>query len=212
MPEVVNPVAGVPARTQVAGMELVSPMIRCFVGVRPTGAAVEALRALGDRLQAVGGGAVRWHPCEKWHVTLCFLGEQPADLLTVFDAAVAQACLSTAPIRLEAGGLNLWPSPRRARVVSLKIAGAVAALAGLQKDLSERLRPYLPKADYPFRPHLTLGYVRRGGVVGSEARQQLQQLTVGPLAEWTVASVELMEGGGATRTLASFGLALRGPD
>lgn len=188
-------------------METTSAKVRCFIGIRPAGQTLDALVALCDAAGQEARKVIRWHPQEKWHVTLCFLGEQDAALLPVFESVMVDACRCLAGFRLQPRGLNLWPSPRRARVVSLKITGDVGVLTALQREIATALKSYLPEEDRDFTPHLTLGYVRRGGIIGPDVRQRLQKLAEGPFPPWTATAVDLMRGGAEYRELARVPLA-----
>ena len=74
--------------------------------------------------------------------------------------SVAGEVASVAPFALELGAVELFPSPRRARVVALEVApeGRLTELAGaVQRGVVEQ--GFEPE-ERPFRAHLTLGRVR----------------------------------------------------
>lgn len=202
-----NWVAAVDRCKDADAVEAPSAKVRCFIGVRPSGETLEGVATLCESAGCEAREVIRWHPPEKWHVTLCFLGEQDVALLPFIESVIVEACRQVRGFRLQPGGLNLWPSPRRARVVSLKISGDVDVLLSLQRELAAGLKNYLPEEDRHFTPHLTLGYVRRGGILGLDLRQRLQKLAEAPFPPWTVTAVDLMKGGGEYRELARVPLA-----
>ena len=92
---------------------------------------------------------------ESLHVTLAFLGERPdSDVAKIAPVVEAE---SVAP-RLELGGVLLLP-PRRARVLTVEIHGALAALQARVSAGLEAAGVYTPEAR-PFRAHVTLARLR----------------------------------------------------
>lgn len=89
------------------------------------------------------------HPADL-HVTLAFLGNQPADQVTRVTEAVAGLPLPA--FRLELGTPHRWRD-----LLVLLPERAPAALTAFQSRLRERLEQAgLPVERRPYRPHLTL--------------------------------------------------------
>lgn len=104
---------------------------------------------------------VTWTKLENLHLTLKFLGETPAERLE----PIAQAILATAqlspPFTLTTGGTGFFPDARRPRVVWVGLGSGLPALQTLQQQVEEGLAPLgFPREAKPFRPHLTLGYIK----------------------------------------------------
>jgi len=123
----------------------------------------EELAALKPKLAAADGeGRVRWVRADSWHLTLRFLGAVEAETLAPLMRLVGEAVSGLRAFDVGVGELQLFPKPRRPRVVTLGLR-ASPALA----DLAERVddaccRVGFAREERRFRPHLTLGRVREG--------------------------------------------------
>jgi 2'-5' RNA ligase len=103
--------------------------------------------------------AARWTAAARLHLTMKFLGEEPAELgaslAPVLDAAGARH----APIDLSIEGIGAFPNFRRPRVVWAGI-GASRALVALQRDIDDVCAALgLAREDRPFHPHVTLARI-----------------------------------------------------
>jgi len=149
--------------------------------------ALAVLEALRDR---PGGDALRWVRPESLHVTLRFLGAtEPSQVPELLDA-VGAAVAGQASFELGLGPLSGFPSPRRPRVVALGLEpeAPVAALAAAVED-GARAAGW-PAEERPFRPHLTLGRLRRGRKPSAD----LVTASVTPAREaWEVRDVVLFQ-------------------
>lgn len=143
--------------------------VRLFVAVRPPGQVLSALAEIQTELaEAVGGDTVRWVNQATMHVTLHFLGETARDRVSVAAGAVKRAaderCVAAgpSPIALGADGLGAFPSAIRPRVVWAGVRDDTGALEHLHRLAGTLLADAGFRMDHrPFRPHITLGYVRR---------------------------------------------------
>ncbi|MGH2386692.1 MAG: RNA 2',3'-cyclic phosphodiesterase, partial [Chloroflexota bacterium] len=106
---------------------------------------------------------VRWVRAEALHLTLVFLGEQPADQVEPIARAMDTAARERQPFVLIVGGNGCFPSAERARVLWTGLAGDIDALIALQRAvLAALVDAHLVEADYRFSPHLTIGRLRDG--------------------------------------------------
>ncbi|MFC7274287.1 RNA 2',3'-cyclic phosphodiesterase [Paractinoplanes rhizophilus] len=114
-----------------------------FVAVFPPPSAVEPLRA------CLPAGAKLTRP-SKWHVTLVFLGEAPADEVS---AALDEVPVSGSfALRLAGGG-------RFGTAAWAAVGGDLAALRNLREDVRNALTAAgFRSADRPYQPHLTVTY------------------------------------------------------
>ena len=128
---------------------------RLFVALEVPGDVVGEL--VRWRSSAVAGsGRLRLPGPEHLHVTLCFLGWQPADQVT----RVAGACGRLAGARRVrvALGEPVWLPPRRPRVLAVRLDDPDGRLAHLQAQLSAILAGegwYTPERR-PYMPHVTV--------------------------------------------------------
>jgi len=97
---------------------------------------------------------VRLTPIDRWHVTLAFIGEVPAERLPEAERALgAVAVPKGAALRLRGGG-RFGQSPSAALW-----AGVDGELGELHAEVRERLGAEgLPSDGRPFTPHLTVAY------------------------------------------------------
>jgi 2'-5' RNA ligase len=136
-------------------------MLRLFIALELGAAARARATRLIDALRAsAGGGSVRWARAESLHVTLRFLGATDPERVSDLAREVGAATRGVAPFALSLGSVELFPSPRRPRVVALGLApeaplGALAA--AVERGVVAAGFPSEPR---PFRPHLTLGRTR----------------------------------------------------
>jgi 2'-5' RNA ligase len=104
---------------------------------------------------------VTWVAADCLHLTMKFLGEQPEDSVATLSAALAAVAARFQPMRLDLGGIGAFPHFRSPRIFWLGIAPE-PKLELLHHDLEVALERLGHEVDArPFRPHLTLGRVRR---------------------------------------------------
>jgi RNA 2',3'-cyclic 3'-phosphodiesterase len=134
--------------------------VRLFVAARPSGAALADLGRLVDTL-AVSRAGARVTDSERWHLTVTFLGDVPADRVDTAAAAIRAAAVLVAPPRLRLAGGGTFGHGRSAILWS-GITGAtpddLVRLRALARSVRHELRRAgLPYDDgNPYRPHLTL--------------------------------------------------------
>jgi 2'-5' RNA ligase len=109
----------------------------------------------------------RWSEPSLLHVTLAFLGEQPADRLEVLQQVGTAAAAESRAGALSLGEAGSFGARRAPRVLWVGLDGDVQALSDLQARLDAGLRQAgFQLEDRPFRPHVTLARRReqaRGG-------------------------------------------------
>ena len=102
--------------------------------------------------EAVRRSGGRRVPAENFHVTLAFLGDQPA---TLFDAIVrVGAAIVATPFELTLNRFGYWPKPRAFWIGPTETPPALARLADDLWDGMEALG--LPREQRLFKPHVTL--------------------------------------------------------
>ena len=157
-----------------AGAGYVSPDVRSrlFAAVLlPAPVRADLTRATAA-LRALEG--VRPVRAEQLHLTLRFIGEVDRGLEAPLarEIAAATAEMPGFPMRLRAAGV--FPSHRRARVLWVGVEDT-PALAQLQRAVEEAVvRAGVAPDPRPFRPHVTVGRIRRPpppvGLAGAIAR------------------------------------------
>jgi 2'-5' RNA ligase len=131
--------------------------VRLFVALDLPEGVRETLVGWGRRV--LEGEAVRLLAPESLHVTLCFLGSQPAS----HAGPILAACRMAAD--LPAPGLSLgrtvWLPVRRPRVLAVSLEDPLGALGELQRALSDRLSAagWYVAQRRRFLPHVTVARV-----------------------------------------------------
>jgi 2'-5' RNA ligase len=139
-------------------------MLRLFFAVELGDAARARTARIADALRAAAGGRdVRWVRAESLHVTLRFLGATDPGRVPDLAREVGAATRGIAPFAMSLGGVGLFPSARRPRVVALALvpeAPLAALAAAVERGVVAAGFPPEPRA---FRAHLTLGRTREHG-------------------------------------------------
>ena len=106
---------------------------------------------------------MRWVRPESLHVTLHFLGNIAWAQATPLARSVGEEVRGIAPFDLVLGAAHLFPSARRPRVVTLDVKPRelVADLAAAVRR--GVVRDGIEPESRPFRAHLTLGRIQKGG-------------------------------------------------
>ena len=145
-------------------------MQRVFIGIPVDGQSQQLINALLDPIKKLHQD-IRWEPANNWHLTLAFLGNLPAAevecLLRSFDGAYQQE--SRFNYRLTT--LTRFPTPA-GRIIALvdDPTGPLDRLFQLTRSFldSNKVELHL-KA---FRPHITLGRIRKAKYVKTNFDQQ----------------------------------------
>lgn len=129
-------------------------MIRLFAAIAVP---EEIAAALARRQQGLPGA--RWRPAEALHVTLRFFGEIPEGQAHDLDGELAR--VRGAPFELVLAGAGAFGEGHTARAVWAGVEDT-AALRQLQgRCEAAARRAGLPAETRPWRPHVTLAYLKR---------------------------------------------------
>jgi 2'-5' RNA ligase len=109
-------------------------------------------------------GGVRPVEAGALHVTLCFLGAQPVELVDEIAAAVAGAAAPVGPVGL---GAPVWLPRRRPRALAVGLHDETGGLGDLAGDVGRALGEAIgwEPESRRFRPHVTVARMRAGAVV-----------------------------------------------
>ncbi len=136
---------------------------RLFVALELPGDWREALAIEARTLESAAPGFGRWVDPSLLHVTLVFLGNQDANVLSTIERAVESAAASSAPFTLRLSAPGCFGESRSLRVVWVGVhdqpAGALAGLHGAVVAHLEAAKVVFDAT--PFRAHITLGRARR---------------------------------------------------
>jgi 2'-5' RNA ligase len=134
--------------------------LRIFIALSVDEPVVRFLKKLQRDIRSYGFTA-SWSSMDQVHLTLSFLGDLDGDRVPCLVRALEKAGEGCDGFTLLAGGVGVFPSPGRARVIWAGIKGEVQALAGLHGRLRDCLarEGFAPEAGR-FVPHLTLARLK----------------------------------------------------
>jgi len=113
--------------------------------------------------------SVTWVAPECIHLTMKFLGEQPAEAAASVRDVLGGVARRFQPLRLDIGGVGAFPHLRAPRIFWMGITGD-PKLELLHHDLEIACGGLGHEVDArPFRPHVTLGRVKRD-ITGDQVR------------------------------------------
>lgn len=131
---------------------------------REIAAATEPLRETAPELT--------WVREPRLHLTIKFLGEQPADRLAAIETAIAEVATRHRELTMGLSGIGAFPNFRRARVVWMGVAQE-PRLELLHHDVEVACDGLgVPMEGRPFRPHLTLARVK-----GNQPEERMRMLS-----------------------------------
>ena len=137
--------------------------LRLFTAIYPPSPALDVIVRVQEGLRAeLGHEIVRWISRPNLHLTLQFMGETPAELLGMVKECMGIPGEPAKAVPLVLGGVGAFPNAVRARTLWVGVEDTSGQLAAVQARVREALRQSgVPLDNRPFRPHLTIGYVRR---------------------------------------------------
>jgi 2'-5' RNA ligase len=132
--------------------------MRLFTGIALPPEASAPVLALIDQLQPLAH--IAWTKAEKLHITTRFIGDWPESRLDELKQALT-AISAPLPIEVRIHGLNWLPNPHRPLTVHAAVE-ATEPLKQLAADTdSVLLQLGLIPEPRTYRPHVTLGRIRR---------------------------------------------------
>jgi 2'-5' RNA ligase len=136
--------------------------MRIFVALDIDDAIRERIHLFMDGVRGFAPDA-RWVRAESLHLTLKFIGEQPADAVEQIKQALSG--IQGEAVAMSFRGYGFFPTVKAARVfwVGIESGPSLASLAKAVDEATARLG--VPKEDRPFSAHLTLA--RSGGGSGT---------------------------------------------
>ena len=135
-----------------------------------TFAAVEinaAIRGTAEKLiqsLSPAGADVKWVEPKNMHLTLKFLGEVPSQEIPRICESVARGAAKVEQFEFEVRGAGAFPNAARPRTLWLGAGAGEEAMIALHGHVEKALTKLGYRKEHRrFRPHLTIGRVRRGG-------------------------------------------------
>ncbi|MBF0368815.1 MAG: RNA 2',3'-cyclic phosphodiesterase [Magnetococcales bacterium] len=165
-----------------------SNRLRLFIGVTPPTPLSQELQAMGKTWQKQLP-MCRWLDPKGWHLTLHFLGHLDKTYLQEVIEGMNQVADQTPPITLRPTGWGVFPDFRHPRVFWLGWGGNdLQALERLHHGLL-KLPAEKMASHKSYRPHLTLGKIRKPAPIPKESWQALPL----PQSPWPITRIELYQ-------------------
>ena len=166
--------------------------IRTFIAVELPQDIHHALRQLQAILR-MSMPDVRWTKAGNIHLTLKFLGDVQVSRLDAISEALRDVARQFAPFTMSLTGIGAFPNSRKPRIVWVGIDQGADELVKIAKQIEASMKRLgFQREKRPFRPHLTIGRVRRleHPVTMTEA---LERAEVGELGEFSVQKVSFIK-------------------
>ena len=174
--------------------------MRLFFALQLSQEAKSRLRPVIEAARRASGDGTSFTRPEQLHFTLAFLGEQPESALQSLAHAGEAVCALPA-FDLAIAGAGAFPDRRRPHVLWLGVSEGGEHLCALAEKLCAALRERgFALEERPFRPHLTIARIKRGG-----ADKMLRSAPEGELARMRAEEICLVQSvlgsGGATHSV-----------
>ena len=149
--------------------------IRTFIAVEISDEVRGQVRRLLDRLTTIEQ-AVRWVDPNNIHLTLNFLGDVVDRQTPEVCQSVANAVAEITPLVLDCIGIGAFPNLARPRTVWAGIEGDTEPLQQLQRTIANAMADLgFPPESRRYKPHLTLGRLKKGRRVSEEGKAVLHE-------------------------------------
>lgn len=141
---------------------LAEDKVRLFAALQLPDGWLAALSRIRASLETVAANELRWVRPELMHVTLLFLGYQPAERLPEIEAALGTAATEGRPFRLSLDSLGTFGPPQGITVLWAGLTEVPPPLAQLHQVLALHLTEQKVVFDRtPLVPHITLARGKR---------------------------------------------------
>lgn len=161
--------------------------------------AVEFPQEIQDRLQQLQDDLrpsmpdVRWIKHGNIHLTLKFLGDVKVSRIDAVTEALRDVARQVSPFAMSLAGIGAFPNSRRPRIVWVGIEKGADRLIEIAKLIEASMKRLgFPREKRPFRPHLTVGRIRRL-TDPAAMTEALERSEVGELGEFTVGKINLIK-------------------
>ena len=156
--------------------------IRVFIAVPIPDEVKKVVGEVEDELSQAGAD-VKWVVPGNVHITLKFLGNILVDSVDVLVRPLADGLRGERSFEVTLAGTGTFPHGRRApRVVWIGMEDGKERLAEIAGSVEETcFRLGYEKEDRPFRPHLTIGRVRRGSCNLARLSEHVEKVEFKPL-------------------------------
>ena len=137
-------------------------MVRLFIGLKLPGTYRQSITPLLTGLHSLTDASMNWSKPDTWHLTLKFLGDTDEARIPAIRDALSD--IEFPAFTMQAGGAGAFPNERQPRVIWLGLEQGAEACTKLVAAFEDGLDGFgVAREQKRFRPHLTLGRVRKPG-------------------------------------------------
>jgi 2'-5' RNA ligase len=155
--------------------------IRAFIAVPVTDEIKVLVGDLEQDLRTVGAD-VKWVEPKNLHITLKFLGNIAQADVEGLTGALERVVAGVRAFEVVVSGAGTFPPGRRPRVVWVGLADGREQLTDLGVKVEEACGTLgFEREKRAFRPHLTIGRVRRGSRALPELADEISRVAFNPL-------------------------------
>ena len=137
---------------------------RLFVAIEPSVNIVEKLVLVQEDLSPIlhsRGAKARWFDAPNIHLTLKFIGEVDAAILSVVAVCLKEISERHEPFRINTEGIFAFPTGDRPQIIYAGLSVGREHLESLRETIEVRMEEIGIQRDARlFLPHLTIGRVR----------------------------------------------------
>ena len=120
---------------------------------------------------------VKWVDPELAHITLKFLGDISPGSVPDIERTLEDVAGESIPLSAAPGSIGAFPGLHRARVIWLGLDGDLSPMVDMARRVDDSLVSLgFEREQRPFRPHITLGRVRRNTPPPADVEQVAQQI------------------------------------
>jgi 2'-5' RNA ligase len=167
-------------------------MMRIFVAIElPVTVAESIGQTQAELKHLLPPDSVRWMRPHRIHLTLKFIGEVASNSWEDYRSAMVKGIGGAKQFPVQIAGFGCFPNMRRPRVLWLGVEERSGSLEKLQAKIEENVEQLgISRDNRPFKPHLTLGRVKRQG---SRLAQMLRTFKPGSIGSFKVREITLFE-------------------
>ena len=165
--------------------------IRTFIAVELPREIQERLRQLQDDFGA-SLPDVRWTRFGNIHLTLKFLGDVEVSRVDKIRDSLIDVARQFSSFKMSLAGMGAFPNSRKPRIVWVGVEEGADRLVEIARSIESSMKNLgFQREKRPFRPHLTVGRIRRLENPQLMTRT-LDESRVGDLGEFAVEKISLI--------------------
>ena len=136
-------------------------MIRTFIAIEIPAGVKSDISNWQDKLRDIVDG-IKWVKSDNIHITLKFLGNIEEKMIPQLKTAIERSAENVDPFEIEVKGEGCFPNVNRPRIVWVGVDNGKDTLSRIAAKIEiECSKLGFEKENRPYRPHLTIGRVKK---------------------------------------------------